>query len=146
MASIHDVANYFLAQTDDEAGDTISNLKLQKLVYYAQGFHLALKGIPLFNEPLQAWNHGPVSPALYQAYKAYGSSSLPIPEEFDDTRLTPEEKEVLDDVYAVYGQFSAWKLRDLTHDEAPWVNAYREGANAPISHEAMQEFFLTQLN
>lgn len=146
MASIHDVAKYFLVQTDDEAGDTISNLKLQKLVYYAQGFHLAIKGTPLFNEQLQAWNHGPVSPVLYQAYKAYGAGALPVPEDFDSSRLTAQETEVLDDVYQVYGQFSAWKLRDLTHNEAPWINAYREDANTVITPEAMREFFLTQVN
>lgn len=146
MASIHDVANYFLVQTDDEAGDTVSNLKLQKLVYYAQGFHLALKGTPLFPEQLQAWNHGPVSPALYQTYKTFGAGALPVPGDFDSACLTPEETEVLDDVYQVYGQFSAWKLRDLTHDEAPWINAYREDANTVITHEAMLEFFLTQVN
>ena len=146
MASIHDVANYFLVQTDDEAGDTVSNLKLQKLVYYAQGFHLALKGTALFPEPLQAWNHGPVSPALYQTYKAYGAGALPVPVDFDSACLTPDETAVLDDVYQVYGQFSAWKLRDLTHDEAPWINAYREDVNTVITQEAMREFFLTQVN
>ena len=146
MATVRDVANYFLLQTDEEAGDIISNLKLQKLIYYAQGFHLALKGTPLFNEPLQAWNHGPVSPALYHVFKEYGAGALPIPADCNAGALTPEETELLDEVYAVYGQFSAWKLRDLTHDEAPWKNSFREGINAPISHQAMQEFFRTQLS
>jgi uncharacterized phage-associated protein len=51
MLNCDEVAKYFLAQADEDAGDLISNLKLQKLVYYAQGFHLALYDIPLFPEP-----------------------------------------------------------------------------------------------
>lgn len=145
MATVRDVANYFLLQTDDDAGDIISNLKLQKLVYYAQGFHLALKGAPLFNEPLQAWNHGPVSPELYRMFRDHGAGALPRPVNCELT-LTAEETDLLDEVYAVYGQFSAWKLRDLTHDEAPWKNSFREGENAVIPHEEMQLFFRTQLN
>ena len=53
--SCYDVAQYFLAQMDEDAGDLISNLKLQKLVYYAQGFALALYGRPLFPERIEAW-------------------------------------------------------------------------------------------
>jgi uncharacterized phage-associated protein len=146
MASIYDVAQYFLLQTDEEAGDTISNLKLQKLVYYAQGFHIALTGTPLFPEPIQAWTHGPVTPDLYHAYKDHGSGALPSPVHFDDAALSDSEKEILDEVYSVYGQFSAWKLRNLTHAESPWVDAYGEGANTEISHDAMKRFFVSQLN
>ena len=65
MISCQDVANYFLSLCDEDAGDLISNLKLQKLVYYAQGFHLAISGEPLFDEKIMAWEHGPVIPQLY---------------------------------------------------------------------------------
>jgi uncharacterized phage-associated protein len=64
-----DVAEYFLTLVDDEAGDSLSNLKLQKLVYYAQGFHLALTEKPLFDEAIEAWEHGPVVPGLYHKLK-----------------------------------------------------------------------------
>ncbi len=51
MLTAFQIADYFLTLVDDEAGDGLSNLKLQKLVYYAQGFHLALTGKPLFGAP-----------------------------------------------------------------------------------------------
>ena len=54
-----DVAEYFLSRVDEDAGDSLSNLKIQKLAYYAQGYHLALHGTPLFNERIEAWQHGP---------------------------------------------------------------------------------------
>jgi len=73
MKTCFDVANYFLKRQDPDAGDLMSNLKLQKLVYYAQGFHLAMENSPLFNEPIEAWEHGPVCVPLYHKYKSCGS-------------------------------------------------------------------------
>lgn len=139
----HDVAKYFLVQIDEDAGDLISNLKLQKLVYYAQGFYLALFGEPLFTEPIEAWTHGPVVPELYHHYKHYGSNSIPIPDDIDFLKYDTQVRELLDDVYRVYGQFSAWKLRNMTHNEESWKNAY--AGNGVISHQAMRKYFETQL-
>ncbi len=143
MLTVHDVARYFLSLVDEEAGDAITNMKLQKLVYYAQGFSLALQDEPLFPEEIEAWPHGPVVPALYHAYKAHGSGCLPLPDDVDFSRYTPETRELLDEVYRVYGQFSAWKLRNMTHEEAPWIHARENGG--VISHEDMSQFFKTQL-
>ena len=56
-----DVAEYFLSKSEVDAGDVITNLKLQKLVYYAQGFSLAINNRPLFNEQIRAWQHGALS-------------------------------------------------------------------------------------
>lgn len=143
MASAHDVAKYFLTYSDEETGDLISNLKLQKLLYYAQGFYLALFGRPLFNEAIEAWQHGPVVPGVYRAYREYGGQGIPAPEDFDLSILTDEERGVLDEVYSVYGQFSAWKLRNMTHEESPWQDS---NINDVISHDAMTNYFITQLN
>lgn len=138
-----DVAEYFLSKTDEEAGDVISNLKLQKLVYYAQGFNLAINGCPLFNEPIEAWQHGPVCPCLYHHYKNFGSNGIPVPVDLAFEKFSDSEKELLDEVYSVYGQFSAWKLRNMTHEEAPWKET---PVRQVISHESMKNFFQTRLN
>lgn len=138
MASARDVAKYFLSFSDEETGDLISNLKLQKLIYYAQGFHLALFNSPLFDEPIEAWQHGPVVPDVYHAYKEYGGQGIPTPTGSDFSCFTDEQKDVLDEVYAVYGQFSAWKLRNMTHEEAPWRDT---PANMVITPERMKAFF-----
>src|SRR5260364_15608 len=117
MVSVFDVANYFLTLVEEEVGDALSNLKLQKLVYYAQGFHLALFSRPLFENAIEAWTHGPVIPGLYHAYKQYGAGALPRPVDFDLDIFDRETCELLDEVYQVYGQYSAWMLRDITHQE-----------------------------
>lgn len=147
MLTCFDVADYFLAHCDEESGDLITNLKLQKLAYYAQGFSLALLGKPLFNEKVEAWMHGPVVPELYHVFKAHGNNGLPIPEEIDLTKYSEDERELLDEVYKVYGQFSAWKLRNMSHEEAPWQQTYVEGeASKEITNDVMGEFFKTLIN
>ena len=146
MRSCFDVAKYFLAQSNEDAGDLISNLKLQKLVYYAQGFSLALNDEPIFGEHIEAWMHGPVVPDLYQEYKSYGSNAIPPPADFTPAIFNRKELQLLEDVYAVYGQYSAWKLRQLTHSEQPWKDNYCEGVSSQrISLDEMQSYFKENL-
>jgi len=135
-----DIANYFLSKADEEAGDVMSNLKLQKLLYYAQGFYLALYDEPLFSEPIKAWKHGPVVPSVYHHFKEHSEFGLPRPKEIK--ALPRQVREVLDEVYKVYGQFSAWKLRNLTHREPPWAETAQ---SKTISHTSLQAYFKTQL-
>jgi uncharacterized phage-associated protein len=141
MLKVKDVAQYFLAQAEEECGDTISNLKLQKLCYYAQGFHLAFYDKPLFCDMIEPWEHGPVIPALYSLYKEYKAQAIPAPTKLDFSKYDKRTKDLLDEVYKVYGQFSAWKLRNLSHNEATWVNAYKSGEE--ISHASMKKYFKT---
>lgn len=143
---VEEVANYFLSKLDAETEDCISNLKLQKLVYYAQGFVMALKDKKLFDEPIEAWAHGPVVKKLYDKYKKFGReaiTSVLAESNYSSLEKFPELMEILDEVYQVYGQFSAWRLRDMTHNETPWLETER---NSIISDELMVSFFKTQIN
>ena len=144
MLTAKDIARYFLSLADPDVGDSISNLKLQKLVYYAQGFHLALFGTPLFAETVAAWDHGPVVPGLYRAYKEHGAESIPAPTDMDFDKYDPQTRELLNEVYSVYGQYAAWKLRNMTHEEPPWKTAYESGEF--ISQDSMKEYFKTLIN
>ena len=100
---------------------------------------------PLFQEEIQAWLHGPVIPELYSHYKPYGSVAIPLPSEVDFENYDANTRDLLDDVYNVYGQYSAWKLRDLTHQEPPLVDAAKAGLNSVISHSSLRAYFKTQL-
>lgn len=144
--TIQQVADYFLAKSDADAGDLISNLKLQKLCYYAQGVGLAARGEPMFAEPIEAWLHGPVVPALYRTYSAHKAMPIPPPTNFDISIYHPADRTILDDVYDHYGQYSAWRLRQMTHDEPPWKDAYAEGCNNTISPDALIEYFSPQVD
>jgi len=144
MPSSADVANYFL-NLEGEGGE-ISNLKLQKLVYYAQGFSLALRGMPLFDEPIEAWMHGPVVPALYRQFRDRGSNPIPPDVAFDPEVLSVDERRLIEEVVGVYGQYSAWKLRQLTHEEDPWRENYSEGEySREIPQQQMEHYFREHL-
>lgn len=138
MATPLDVAKYILTLSDDDSGELISNLKLQKLLYYCQGFNLAINETPLFDEEIEAWTHGPVVPSIYRTFKHYGSGAIEVPDQFDDTVFTPAEIDVINEVYTVYGQFSAWRLRNLTHEEPPYNNTPIQDV---ISKAEMKRYF-----
>jgi uncharacterized phage-associated protein len=128
MASALDVAKYFISFNTGGEDDDISNMKLQKLLYFAQGHSLARFGEPLFRDPIEAWEHGPVVRDVYVKYRGYGNR--PIMPEPGDTR--PDFGEdgncLLWNVLCEYGQFSASKLRDMTHEQGrAWDRVYREG-------------------
>ena len=145
MHSANLIAKYFLALPDaDDAKDLISNLELQKHLYYAQGYHLAEFDEPLFHESIEAWKHGPVIPSVYQSYSHYGSAGIPKPDQFDCNLLAEPVRNLLDRVYRAYGQYSAWKLRQMTHEEPPWLIAWAEQRSV-ISVESIRLFFKSRL-
>lgn len=145
MTTVIDVANYFL-QKDLQEDDvnSITNLKMQKLVYYAQGFHLALFGGPVFEEEINAWLHGPVVRELYDHCKDSGKS--PLPWDYDINayaKFNEEQQGLLDEVFSEFGQYTAWRLRDMTHEESPWLNHEKAGDIIPKSE--LLAYFKTRL-
>ncbi len=142
MLTASQVADYFITKDEPEIGETISNLKLQKLLYYAQGFSLACLDKPLFNNPVEAWIHGPVVKEIYHKLKDCGNGPLSASDNFSIESIPEEIRKLLDEVYDVYGQFSAWRLRDMTHEESPWKTT---ATSKIISHEKMLEYFKTQV-
>ncbi|HZX36635.1 MAG TPA: type II toxin-antitoxin system antitoxin SocA domain-containing protein [Thermodesulfobacteriota bacterium] len=145
MYTCQDIAEYLLALVDEEVEELICNLKLQKLVYYAQGFYLALNDKPLFNEPIEAWAHGPVVKELYQKYRSNGASGIPRPENIDLSKYDKETQDFLSEIYKLFGQYSGWKLREFTHGEAPWRNTYNIRHDGIISQDEMKEYFKTRI-
>ena len=133
-----DIANKIISKTDLEHGDTISNLKLQKMLYYQQGFHLAYFGTPLFDEDIVAWQYGPVVPSVYKEYKSFESISTSE----EGISLSDDEEELFNNVYEEYNQFSAVALMKMTHEESPWKTTE---INSVISRDKMAAFFKTQI-
>ena len=106
------IAKWFINHVDREAGDDITHLKLQKLLYYSQAWHLANYNESLFEEDMQAWTHGPVVPSVWQEYKDYEWQSLPPHNE--EIQIEGIE-DYLNTVYESYGKFTAKKLEKMTH-------------------------------
>lgn len=137
-----EIAKWFLAHNRiaeaEEGAECISNLKLQKLLYYAQGTFLAITDDPLFDDDIVAWLHGPVVETVYHEYKNNGSEGITFDEDFDFSKFTEYENALLTQVYNVFGQYSAWKLRNMTHQETPWRETPQ---NSVIPQNKIKEYF-----
>lgn len=142
-----DVADFFLAFGNDK-GEMITNLKLQKLVYYAQAWFLANFERPLFDEDFQAWVHGPVIPNLYDKYKGNGSSPIVESITLDAVKQKfPEDIfNFLNEVASVYMPHGAYELESMTHKENPWIDARKgfepdQACDVVIPKDSMQIYY-----
>lgn len=128
MQTADNVAKWFLVNNKARGLGTdveyITNLKLQKLLYYAQGCCLAIYSKPLFRDPISAWTYGPVVESVYQTYKHFGDFGI---SEFEPyvNNFSDDEKKILMGTDENFGQFSAWKLVEMAHNETPWKETPR---------------------
>ena len=145
MIDINKAADFFILNVDEESGDFITHLKLQKLVYYAQAWYLALNEESLFNSRFEAWAHGPVSPSLYARFAGHGYT--PISKSVAQTSVEdPDVLEHLKDVWRVYGALSPTALEQKTHSERPWLDARGtlgplERCTTEIKPESMKNYY-----
>lgn len=138
----------------------ISNLKLQKLLYFVQAYFLSHtpSGEPCFVENIEAWDFGPVVPDAYYEFKEYGSSSIPRINKyyalcddgdgwslctfhFNDDVIKPEHKQIIDEIVSSFSKYSATDLVTITHNQKPWMEAYSLGKNTIITHESIRRYF-----
>jgi uncharacterized phage-associated protein len=127
MASAGEVAKYIIKSL------SVDNLKLQKLLYYSQAVHLVLNDkAPLFPEPIEAWDYGPVVPSVYREYKPYGLETIPAPQGDNPGNLTAGEIVSIDMALAYFGEMSGLALMSGTHQETPWKTSYRPGLPSSI--------------
>jgi uncharacterized phage-associated protein len=156
------VANYFLHLARKE-GRSIDPMGIQKLVYFAHGWNLAMYGRPLISQPVEAWDYGPVIRDLYQDFKRFGNG--PIKElamelnvepgtmrlqftkpDIAQTNVPPETLSLLGRVWEVYKPFSSVQLSNMTHAiGSPWKTARDRGMGV-IPNELIKQWFTTQMN
>lgn len=139
--NIFSIAEYMIRFFEKQES-AVTNLKLQKLVYYAQGIALGSYATKLFREPILAWEHGPVVKELYDRYKG-GSQPLASNPNQSVEEITSNElvQKILDETISLYGVYTPWVLRNKTHNETPWLETQRDGE---ISDEKMVSFFRKQ--
>ena len=152
MIDCLNVARYFIIRAyEDGIEAEMTNMKVQKLLYYAQSLHLALYNEPLFAEQIQAWRYGPVCPPAYKFYSEFEAKQLPIPDKESLLQLPREKKELLEEIWEYFGGYHAYKLSDMTHLEFPWKKA-RKGlppqasSTEPIQLNDMKELGYQKLD
>ncbi|WP_082473260.1 Panacea domain-containing protein [Methylobacterium sp. Leaf85] len=143
-----DIAKWFINATDRESGDAITHLKVQKLVYYAQAWSIALYNKPLFDEDFEAWAHGPVAVSVWDNYREHGFAS--IPEQKLKVKFSEKPLALLNAVNKKYGIYTAKKLENMTHKETPWLEArgdLREldKCNTKISKDTIKSYFKSKI-
>ncbi len=169
------IANEFI-ELAQRSGKQLTPMKLQKLVYYAHGWYLALEGKPLLNEEVEAWQYGPVVPSLFHDLKEYGNqpvSGLVGKHEFEDAplpsgnlgftmiwvvpRLNEDNEDesfaklLIGKVWELYGGYSAAKLSNMTHAPGgPWHRTVEESGgltrNKDIDRELIRSHFIGLMN
>lgn len=141
MAAL-DVAQYIINETLNK-GYPVSNLKLQKMLYFVQGVMLVNYGRPAFEDRIEAWQYGPVVPEVYFAYSSYGAT--PILLQYDKINLDAEEKNAANIVINSFLKTPAFALVNETHKvNSPWYDAYHSSGDNIISNESIVQYFSAQ--
>lgn len=117
---------------------TITNLKLQKTLYYLQGYSLRAFSKCAFPEDIRKWQYGPVAPTVYFAYSSYGAEALPTNPETVIPLITACQKDLFDKVIDKCLDHTARELVQMTHEEDPWLVTTD---NKEISENVLMKFF-----
>lgn len=135
------IARYIIERCNSK-NLAISNLKLQKILYFVQAEFLVVRNQPCFAEEIEAWDFGPVVPEVYQEYKIFGGANIPVIERsLGPVIISSDDQELINGIVDECAQYSASTLVDITHRQFPWKNAYRRGYSNVISKRSIQEYF-----
>jgi uncharacterized phage-associated protein len=141
MAKAMDVVRLFLSWANRD-GDLITNLKMQKMLYYAEAWHLVnFSGRSLFPEPIEAWEFGPVVPPVWQRLKQFGSMPIKYRNQGgqEEQEFSSRQLRYLQEFYRVFMPYTAHALVNMSHNEAPWIDAHERGVG--ISRDVMRAFY-----
>ncbi len=142
-----EMAKWFINRVDLDAGEALTHLKLQKLLYFAQAYYLANYGEPLFAEDMQAWTHGPVVPSVWHEYKQYSWQAIPSG---NGANVPDDIIPYLEAIYTHFGKFDAKELERITHKHDPWRLTRgnlqpEETCSDPISKNVIREFYVKRI-
>jgi uncharacterized phage-associated protein/DNA-binding XRE family transcriptional regulator len=151
---VFDVASYILIRCKnllslDESKDDdhdVTNMKLNKLLYFVQLAFVGQTGEPMFEQEFKGWQHGSVHLSVYHKYKQFGNKPIPAIDK-EIFNLSEKETVIINQVLknAKYGFKSAYELRSINHDDVidinPWQKARRKGDNEEIKLEDMINFY-----
>lgn len=158
MYKVLDVCRYIINYSNREDYG-VSNLKLQKLLYFIQVYFLmnSENHEPCFSEKIEAWDFGPVVPVAYHEYKQYGSTDIPFVDsyinfdiddpwstsmtQFDESCIREKDKKLINSVVTKLADYSATDLVDITHCQAPWKDVYVKHKNNIITIESIRKYF-----
>ena len=124
----------------------ITNMSLQKLLYYIEAFCQVLLDKRVFDNRCEAWAYGPVYPEVYEKYKSFGGERIQVEKADLSEVIEKSYRDIIDYVLSLFAIYNGVTLKDFSHAEAPWRNAHegfgeREHCEAEITHEAITRYF-----
>lgn len=140
MYKVLDIAKYIIKYSNQQEY-RISNLKLQKLLYFVQAKFLLETGAPCFKDKIEAWDIGPVVPNVYREFMCWAGMDMPADWKWDEDIIEPQAKERINSIVEHFRDYSAVSLTDLTRRQSPWIDIYNRKHNAVISNESIKKFF-----
>ena len=140
MHSATSVAEYILAKYA-EKDVSLSNLKLQKILYFLQAEFLVRTEKPLFLDAILAWDIGPVVPSVYKKYRIFGGADIPYRPQNRQFPFSRKEKAVIDEIVFSTLDYSASQLTEMTMHQKIWLDAYENAVGTEISTEKIKNFF-----
>lgn len=141
MYRVLDVARHIIERCNSQ-NRSISNLKLQKILYFVQAEFLVTNNQPCFSEEIEAWDFGPVVPEVYHQYKIFGSANIPVIRRvFNPTKILPEDEVLMDGIIDQCAEYSASDLVQITHNQSPWNDNYVSGYNNIIPKDEIRDYF-----
>lgn len=132
MTSAMQIADWMFVRAADSGVRNMSNMKLNKMLYFAQAHHLAATGTALFDDDVEAWDHGPVVYDVYSRFSSFRGAAIQMETVPAAPELDEVAEDILDQVWAIYSQKTASQLRAMSHDDAPYLEHYTQGAHRTV--------------
>lgn len=162
-----DIANYIIWFAKNKFQKGITNLQLQKILYFSYVDYLNRYDKKLFREPIEKWQYGPVVPAVYHSFKDYGFFNINEPKQefevefvdgklhlnekkFDPSFIEKDTKDLLDSVVNKWIEVPAFKMVEITHEEPMWKNYQSQilsgERSLQYSDEEIKSFYRSKKN
>lgn len=135
------IAEYVIRYSTSK-GTPVSNLRLQKVLYFIQAEFMVSKKYICFDDKIEAWDLGPVIPKVYRKYKVFGASSIPVDNKENSVNcIKGEDIETINEIIDNCNKYSTSTLVEITHHQDPWINAHNSCFSKEISTKSLYEFF-----
>jgi prophage ps3 protein 01 len=134
------IANYII-EYEHSQNRSISNLKLQKLLYFVQAQFFRELGEPCFSDKIEAWSFGPVVVNVYHAYKFYGGMDITEVKENVYIDISNKDKRIINKVLESFAKVPIYRLVEITHHQTPWMSAIKNFFSNEITNESIQQYF-----
>lgn len=135
---VMEVCEYIIS-SENAHGRSVNNLRLPKLLYFIQAQFLVVKGEVCFNNPIVAWDFGPVVEEAYMKYRVYGASIIPPNKTY--ASIDREDRRLIDSVLEQCALYSNVELVNIVHNQDPWIDAFNRKFDRTISVKAIKDYF-----